>query len=343
MSVAVPVDVPLTRREARALERAAQEAAVLARREEVGAEPELTTELDMAAPRVESIRMGAAPSDDVTRSLPATQSRRELRDGTAPAPKAGFAPRAAILSSLGIVTIAAPLTGFAVTQQPASAATSTDVAATNTSVLESIDAAAAGNELAGISTAGAALTASPNAKVLATELASRELSRTNVSVCEPVEGASGFREAFTQRAEAVYRPLAPGTYRDTSQYGPRWGGMHEGTDMAAARGTSIFAVADGTVVHAGEGIEGRSGQLVIIESVVGGETVWTWYGHMYNDGVFVKEGDTVTAGQKIAGVGSNGNSTGPHLHFEVHTGTWENVVAPLAWLSQVNAVDPGQC
>jgi len=59
--------------------------------------------------------------------------------------------------------------------------------------------------------------------------------------------------------------------------------------------------------------------------------------------VHVSEGDVVTAGQLIAGVGSNGNSTGPHLHFEIHTGEADNAVNPLTWLGSADAVFPGKC
>lgn len=364
-SVAVPTGAPLTRREARELERrreAELEAARSAAQAESAqpAQPAVpaderaeTDELDAVGADIESIPMGAAPSDDVaTAALPLTaRSRRELRTSPsraaagrssrpARAETRGLASRAAILTSLGAVTIAAPLTGFAANQGAANATTA--AVAAQPSVLELTDAAAANHELVGLTPAGTSLAADPNAKVVAAELASRAQSRS-VSACEPVEGASGFREAFTQRAEAVFRPMAAGTYRDTSSFGPRWGSVHYGTDMAAAVGTTIYAVADGEVVHAGEGIEGRSGQLVIVHSVVDGQDVWTWYGHMYGNGVFVKEGDTVKAGQRIAGVGNNGFSTGPHLHFEVHTGAWDNVINPLTWLNNVGAVYPGQC
>ncbi|NCD19243.1 MAG: M23 family metallopeptidase [Actinobacteria bacterium] len=138
----------------------------------------------------------------------------------------------------------------------------------------------------------------------------------------------------------VVRPMAEGTYRNTSQYGPRWGSIHTGTDFAARVGTPIFAIADGTVVHAGGGKDGRSGQLVIIHHVIDGQDVWSWYGHMYSDGVYVAEGETVKAGQVIAGVGSNGRSSGPHLHFEIHVGELENHMDPLAFLAGAEAPFP---
>ena len=59
------------------------------------------------------------------------------------------------------------------------------------------------------------------------------------------------------------------------------------------------------------------GHLILIEHTVGGKRVATGYAHMYADGIHVKAGDTVTAGQYIADVGSDGYSTGSHLHFEV--------------------------
>ncbi|QDB80074.1 hypothetical protein FE251_12300 [Georgenia wutianyii] len=120
-------------------------------------------------------------------------------------------------------------------------------------------------------------------------------------------------------------PVAPGSFRLTSPYGfrvhPIFGtySMHMGNDYAAPLGTPIHAVTDGTVVYTGAGRLGRSSELVIIEHVVGGTTFYSWYVHMYPEGIFVEVGQQVRAGEVIAEVGSNGNSTGPHLHFEIHT------------------------
>lgn len=69
------------------------------------------------------------------------------------------------------------------------------------------------------------------------------------------------------------------------------------------------------------------------------------YMHMWDHGYHVTTGDRVRAGQHIADVGSQGYSTGPHLHFEVHPGAWTSpAVDPDAWLAEHNAegvTDPG--
>ena len=85
---------------------------------------------------------------------------------------------------------------------------------------------------------------------------------------------------------------------------------HTGLDIAASTGTDIKAVADGTVISAK--YTGSYGNLVKIDH---GNGIETWYGHTSK--MYVKEGETVKAGDIIAAVGSTGNSTGPHLHFEI--------------------------
>lgn len=87
---------------------------------------------------------------------------------------------------------------------------------------------------------------------------------------------------------------------------------HTGVDLAAPQGTDIRA-AEGGVVIVAEWWSGY-GNTVIIDH---GDNVWTLYGHIRNGGIKVEKGDKVKRGQKIAEVGSTGNSTGPHLHFEV--------------------------
>ena len=87
--------------------------------------------------------------------------------------------------------------------------------------------------------------------------------------------------------------------------------VHRGLDIAASYGTEIKAAADGTVKFAGFN-NGGYGNLVIIEH---GNGVETYYGHCSS--ILVSSGTAVKAGDVIAKVGSTGNSTGNHLHFEI--------------------------
>jgi murein DD-endopeptidase MepM/ murein hydrolase activator NlpD len=109
-----------------------------------------------------------------------------------------------------------------------------------------------------------------------------------------------------------------GTYRISSNFGTRIHPItgqrhtHTGMDFAAPQGTNIYAAESGIVTVA-RSMSGY-GNAVIIDH---GNGLWTVYGHIRNGGIKVSEGDSVKKGQKIAEVGSTGNSTGPHLHFEV--------------------------
>jgi murein DD-endopeptidase MepM/ murein hydrolase activator NlpD len=95
-----------------------------------------------------------------------------------------------------------------------------------------------------------------------------------------------------------------------SGFGMRWGRMHEGIDISAATGTPIWAAAAGTVIHAGW--LGGYGNLVVLDH---GNGLATAYAHA--SAILVALGQSVSQGQTVALVGSTGNSSGPHLHFEV--------------------------
>ena len=85
---------------------------------------------------------------------------------------------------------------------------------------------------------------------------------------------------------------------------------HTGLDIAASTGTPIIAAASGTVTFSGR--KGSYGYLIVITHSNG---VQTYYGHCSK--LYVSAGTKVSQGQTIAAVGSTGNSTGPHLHFEI--------------------------
>lgn len=85
---------------------------------------------------------------------------------------------------------------------------------------------------------------------------------------------------------------------------------HTGLDIATSTGTPVLAAASGTVTFSGR--KGSYGNLLVITHSNG---VQTYYGHCSK--LYVSAGTTVTQGQTVAAVGSTGNSTGPHLHFEV--------------------------
>ncbi len=109
----------------------------------------------------------------------------------------------------------------------------------------------------------------------------------------------------------------------TSGFGWRWGRMHEGIDIAVPTGTPVVAAASGQVIVAGW--MGGYGNLVVIDH---GGGIATAYGH--NSSFAVGSGSTVSQGQTIAYAGSTGNSTGPHVHFEVRVNG--SPVDPLGYL-----------
>lgn len=137
-----------------------------------------------------------------------------------------------------------------------------------------------------------------------------------------------------------------GVGKKTSPFGPRTNPVtgaqegHRGQDFAASVGTPIYAAAPGVVAQAGPA--GGFGQWIVLDHNIAGKKVSTVYGHMYPEGVRVHTGDTVTAGQHIADVGSNGQSTGAHLHFEVWVGgrlTGGTAVDPVPWIDTNPAAD----
>ena len=105
--------------------------------------------------------------------------------------------------------------------------------------------------------------------------------------------------------------IRPTTGIVSSPYGYRSSGFHTGVDIAPSKGTPIIAAASGTVV----GVQYSNysyGNMVVVDH---GNGVLTYYAHCNT--INVSYGQSVAQGQKIATVGSTGNSTGPHLHFEV--------------------------
>lgn len=134
-------------------------------------------------------------------------------------------------------------------------------------------------------------------------------------------------------------PLPSGTWVNSDDFGwradPYTGepAFHSGTDLAAAEGTSIFALADGVVSYAG--LSGGYGGLIIIEHTIGGHRIASAYAHMWQNGIYVTAGDRVLAGQHIGDVGSSGKSTGAHLHFEIRPGgTTSAAINAEVWLAE---------
>jgi murein DD-endopeptidase MepM/ murein hydrolase activator NlpD len=139
-------------------------------------------------------------------------------------------------------------------------------------------------------------------------------------------------------------PLRPGTYSVGSGFGPRWGRLHAGVDLMARTGTPIYAAAAGVVLSAHcssaycdrPGYVGLSGCGWTI-NVNHGNGIVTRYCHAIR--VNVGAGQRVAAGALIGWVGSTGNSSGPHLHFEVHRNAPpannSNAINPISYLRSV--------
>ncbi|MFF1648301.1 transglycosylase family protein [Streptomyces sp. NPDC058240] len=130
----------------------------------------------------------------------------------------------------------------------------------------------------------------------------------------------------TEKHSGLVAPVAAGIGTPYQQAGSWASGYHTGVDFPVPTGTSIRAVASGTVVSAGWG--GAYGYQVVIRHSDG---KYSQYAHL--SALHVREGRHVSAGQRIARSGATGNVTGPHLHFEIRTGPgYGSDVDPLAYL-----------
>ncbi|MEX0172866.1 transglycosylase family protein [Streptomyces sp. LMG1-1-1.1] len=128
--------------------------------------------------------------------------------------------------------------------------------------------------------------------------------------------------------EATYSaPVSAGIGTRYGKPGSSWSsGYHTGVDFPVPTGTSVKAVAGGRIVSAGWA--GAYGYQIVLRHDDGR---YSQYAHL--SALSVREGQRVSAGQRIARSGSTGNSTGPHLHFEVRTGPgYGSDIDPLAYL-----------
>ncbi|WP_265489740.1 tape measure protein [Lactiplantibacillus plantarum] len=145
-----------------------------------------------------------------------------------------------------------------------------------------------------------------------------------------VKYVQGFFDQFSDTSDdgSGAGSLAPhfgSPFKESSGYGPRAGGFHKGIDFAAPLGTPIPAQYGGTVVQAGPA-SGFGNWVVIKPS---GASVDTIYGHMKR--MKVKTGQHVKAGQIIAWVGSEGQSSGPHVHYELRAGLGGKSYNPMTY------------
>lgn len=156
------------------------------------------------------------------------------------------------------------------------------------------------------------------------------MCETQIPMADEVENCWG-KEEKPQEAVPCQQgwtfPTDRGAVQNTSGFGERWGTQHQGVDLAGPIGTPVYAACEGTVVAAGSA--SGFGQWIVIDHDINGKKVSTVYGHV--DTIDVSVGQQVTAGQKIGTIGNRGESTGPHLHFEI----WEG-----GRLDGGSAVDP---
>lgn len=112
----------------------------------------------------------------------------------------------------------------------------------------------------------------------------------------------------TKEAPTFIKPINGGSF--SSPFGGRWGRQHKGVDWSCSVGTNVYASCGGTVSFAGW--QNGFGNTIVINH---GDGLKTRYAHLSK--ITVSSGDKVSQGERIGLSGNSGNSTGPHLHFEV--------------------------
>ncbi|WP_076261601.1 M23 family metallopeptidase [Intrasporangium flavum] len=166
--------------------------------------------------------------------------------------------------------------------------------------------------------------AAADAQEAADRAAAAEKARAKAKAEADRKAKEAARARAIARAHRWVNPLSG--YTLTSGFGWRWGKMHPAQDLAVATGTPVHALSSGTVVFSGWSTEGY-GYMVKIRYWDG--TV-SWMAH--NSRLVVSVGEEVEPGQLVSYSGSTGNSTGPHVHLEIHPDDGA-AVSPRPWLA----------
>ncbi|CAM5530617.1 M23 family metallopeptidase [Streptomyces chartreusis] len=140
------------------------------------------------------------------------------------------------------------------------------------------------------------------------------------------------KKAPAKKAVSWVKPVKKYTKSASfAQAGGMWQSTHSGQDFAVPTGTQVVAAHGGTVVKAGGNGAGDGpayGNAIVIKH---GNGTFSQYAHLSR--IDVKIGQVVKTGQKIAKSGNTGNSSGPHLHFEIRkTANYGSAVDPVAFL-----------
>ncbi len=147
----------------------------------------------------------------------------------------------------------------------------------------------------------------------------RQAREANAAIAKLAANAEKFAKKLAK--DAWVSPLSPGGYRLTARFGQcsgLWAHCHTGLDLAAPSGTTIRAVAAGTITSVGWA--GAYGNRTV-ETLRDGTEIW----YCHQSAVGVRPGQAVIGGQAIGAVGATGNTTGPHLHLEVRPGAGDPV------------------
>lgn len=181
--------------------------------------------------------------------------------------------------------------------------------------------------LTSVSNASALDTISDAGRSLTSE-ASETANRAHSGMIEQQRRDAAEEAARAEREAKRWVSPLNNSYRITAGFGSSgrlWANGHTGVDLAAASGSEVVSLSRGEIVFAGW--DGSYGQRVAVQHWDG---TTSWYCHLSR---IVQYSGTVEPGTVIGRVGSTGNSTGPHLHLEIHP-AGSTAVNPLAWLAE---------
>lgn len=164
-----------------------------------------------------------------------------------------------------------------------------------------------------------------------------EIARQEALRKQREQAANGGGNSGNTPSVAAGTWTKPANGRLTSPFGWRNIGsgneFHYGIDIANSSGTPIVSAGDGVVSYASA--LSTYGNVIMVTHSIDGQIWTTVYAHL--SGYSVGVGDVVSKGQKIGSMGNTGRSTGPHLHFEIHNGSWNgkraNALNPLRYIS----------